>query len=257
MSKRKGVMPTFSELMEDLKPMTFREKVDHIWTYYKEYMFLIAIAIALLVGITSMAINGNQDIIAMGVLANASITVEGKAYLETGYFEKVGGTKGQAVKLYTTNFQSLEDPLSSEDNYNATQLLTNQVSAGQLDYAIIDEFALSFYLGQCVFADLRELFSEQQLEELAQKDMLVYLTEGDVDEEGNLIPGTGDIEGRYPVAIKMKDTAFGQEALYGKTYYFAVGGNNPSKEHVLGVWEHILDWENREPVSAKGQGEEK
>ena len=47
MSKRKSVMPTFRELMDDLKPMTFGEKLDHLWTYYKEYVF-IALVLALL-----------------------------------------------------------------------------------------------------------------------------------------------------------------------------------------------------------------
>lgn len=246
MSKRKHVMPSFRELMEDMKPMTFREKVDHLWTYYKEYLFLVVVAVALAVGMVTMIINKNQEILVMGVLANSSISVEGKAYLEQDYFEKIGGKKGQQVVLYTTNFQSMEDPTSAEDNYNAAQMLTGQVSAGRLEYAIVDELAMSFYVTQAVFLDLRELFTEEELAQLAQQDLLMYATEGDVDENGDLIPGTGDIDGRFPVALKLKDTAFGQEALYGKTAYFVVGGNNPDKEQVRGIWEHILDWENRE-----------
>lgn len=245
MSNRKHVMPSFKELMEDLKPMTFREKVDHLWTYYKEYLFLVALGVALAVGLVTMVINKNQEILVMGVLANASISREGKAYLESDYFEKVGGQKGQQVVLYTTNFKSMEDPTSAEDNYNAAQMLTGQVSAGNLEYAIVDELAMSFYVTQAVFLDLRELFTADELAKLAEQDLLVYATEGDVDENGDLIPGTGDIEGRYPVGLKLKDTAFGQEALYGKVNYFVVGGNNPDKEQVRGIWEHILDWENR------------
>lgn len=246
MSNRKHVMPSFKELMEDLKPMTFREKVDHLWTYYKEYLFLAVLGVALAVGLVTMVINKNQEIVVMGVIANSSISVEGKDYLENGYFEKIGGQKGQQVVLYATNFQSMEDPTSAEDNYNAAQMLTGQVSAGQLEYAIVDELAMSFYVTQAVFLDLRELFTEEELAQLAQQDLLVYATEGDVDENGDLIPGTGDIDGRFPVGLKLKDTAFGQEALYGKTNYFVVGGNNPDKEQVRGIWEHILDWENRQ-----------
>ena len=245
MSKRKNVMPTFRELLEDMKPMTFGEKVDHLWTYYKEYLFLVLLGIAMAVGLVTMIVNQNKDVLVMGVIANSSISVEGKDYLETGYFEKIGGQKGQQVVLYTTNFQSMEDPTSAEDNYNAAQMLTGQVSAGQLEYAIVDELAMSFYVTQAVFLDLRELFTEEELAELDRQDLLMYATEGDVDENGDLIPGTGDIEGRYPVALKLRNTAFGQEALYGETNYFVVGGNNPDKEQVRGIWEHILDWENR------------
>ena len=245
MSKRKNVMPTFRELMEDMKPMTFGEKVDHLWTYYKEYLFLVVLGVAMAVGLVTMIMNQNKDVLVMGIIANSSISVEGKDYLETGYFEKIGGRKGQQVVLYTTNFQSMEDPTSAEDNYNAAQMLTGQVSAGQLEYAIVDELAMSFYVTQAVFLDLRELFTADELEELARQDMLMYATEGDVDENGDLIPGTGDIEGRYPVGLKLQNTAFGQEALYGKTNYFVVGGNNPDKEQVRGIWAHILNWEQR------------
>lgn len=245
MSNRKHVMPSFKELMEDMKPMTFLEKVDHLWTYYKEYLFLVVLGIALAVGLVTMAINQNREILAMGVIANSSISGEGREYLESGYFEKIGGQKGQQVVLYTTNFKSMEDPTSAEDNYNAAQVLTAQVSAGNLEYAIVDELAMSFYVTQAVFLDLRELFTEEELAALAEKDLVMYATEGDVDENGDLIPGTGDIEGRYPIGLKLKDTAFGQEALYGETNYFVVGGNNPDKEQVRGIWEHILDWENR------------
>lgn len=245
MSNRKHVMPSFKELMEDLKPMTFREKVDHLWTYYKEYLFLAVLAVILATGLITAAINANRETLVLGIVANSPMSQEGKEYLEKGYAEKIGAKNDWEVLLHTTNFQSMEDPISAEDNYNAAQMLTARVSAGQLEYAIVDELAMSFYVTQAVFLDLRELFTEEELAQLAQKDMLMYATEGDVDENGDLIPGTGDIEGRFPVGLKLKDTAFGQEALYGKTNYFVVSGNNPDKEHVRGIWEHILDWENR------------
>ena len=245
MSKRKGVMPTFAELKEDLKPMTFRQKVDHLWTYYKEYVFLVLVAAILLVGLITSAINANKETLVLGMLANVSISVEGKDYLEGVYFEKIGGEEGQQVLLHSTNFASMEDPTSAEDNYNAASLLIARVSAGQLDYAIIDELAMKFYVTQAVFMDLREFFTEEELAELAQQDLLVYATEGDVDENGDLIPGTGDIEGRFPVALKLKELPFAQDTMYGENVFFVIGGNNPDVEQVRGIWNHILAWESK------------
>lgn len=243
MSKRKHIMPTFSELKEDLKTMTFREKVDHLWTYYKEYVFLLLLVAVLTVGLTVSAVNANKETLVLGILANVSMSGEGKEYLESGYFEKIGGKEGQQVLLHATNFQSLEDPTSAEDNYNAASLLIARVSAGQLDYAIIDELAMEFYVTQAVFLDLRDFFTEEELAELAEKDLLVYATEGDVDENGDLIPGTGDIEGRFPVALKLKELPFCQDTMYGEDVFFVIGGNDPDKEQVRGIWEHILAWE--------------
>ena len=243
MSKRKHVMPTFSELMEDLKPMTFPEKVDHLWTYYKEYLLLVVLVVVLTVGMVISTINANKETLVLGILANVSMSAEGKQYMEEGYFEKIGGQKGQQVLLHATNFQSLEDPTSAEDNYNAASLIMARVSAGQMDYAIVDELAMQFYVTQAVFMDLREFFTEEELAQLAEKDMILYATEGDVDENGDLIPGTGDIEGRFPVAVKLKDTAFCQDTMYGREVFFVVAGNNPGIERARGIWEHILAWE--------------
>ena len=245
MSTRKKVIPTFKELREDLKTMTFREKVDHLWTYYKEWLIVVfLVAVALGSAITGY-INNSKEVLVSGMLANVSISAEGKDYLENGYFQKVGGTSGQVVELFTTNFQSMADPTSSEDNYMAAQGMIGRVSAGLLDYALLDDLALEFYITQSMFLDLTEFFTPEELAELAEKDMLIYALEGDMDGEGKYIEGSANIEDRFPVAVKLKDTAFAQDALYGKDIYFIVGGNQPDLEAVRTMWEHMMTWEDR------------
>lgn len=245
MSTRKRVTPTFKELREDLKTMTFREKVDHLWTYYKAWLIGVFLVAVVLSATISGIINNSKEVLVSGMLANVSISAEGKAYLEEDYFQKVGGTAGQTVELFTTNFESMADPTSSEDNYMAAQGMIGRVSAGLLDYALLDELALEFYITQAMFLDLTDFFTADELAQLAQKDMLIYALEGDMDGEGKYIEGSADTEDRFPVAVKLKDTPFAQEALYGKDIYFIVGGNDPDLEAVRTVWEHILAWEDR------------
>ena len=107
MSKRKHVMPSFKELMEDLKPMTFREKVDHLWTYYKEYLFLAVLAVILATGLITAAINANRETLVLGIVANSPMSQEGKEYLEKGYAEKIGAKNDWEVLLRAASLYNI------------------------------------------------------------------------------------------------------------------------------------------------------
>ena len=253
MSNRKRVTPTWKELKEDLETMTFWEKVDHLWTYYKIYVFIILIAGLLGVGMITAAVNISKETVVLGLMVNVSMSPEGKDYLESGYADKVGAKKNQQVLLHSTNNEDWGNPLSHTDTSEATSLLIARVSAGQLDYALLDHFAMDHYVEQEVFLDLRECFSEEELAELAEKDLLVYGTTGETDEEDNLILESADMENRVPYGVKLNDTAFCRDALYGEEIIFTVSGNNPDLDQVRGIWEHIHDWENRKTVYTEGR----
>lgn len=257
MSKRKRVTPTLAELREDLKPMTFREKVDHLWTYYKEIVLIIAIALMVGAGLITAAVNLSKETLVLGLMVNVSMSPEGKDYLESEYANKVGAGKNQQVLLHSTNFEKWGDPTSTTDTFQETSLLIARVSAGQLDYALLDTFSMDFYLEQEVFLDLNEFFSKEEMAELAEQDLLVYRTTGETDEKGDLIPGTGDVESRVPYGVKLKETAFCRDAMDGEDVMFVIGGNNPDKEQVRGIWDHIMDWENRETVYTEGMEKKK
>ena len=49
MSRRERVLPSIQELKEDMKDISFREKVDHLWSYYGVYAVAL-LALAVLAG---------------------------------------------------------------------------------------------------------------------------------------------------------------------------------------------------------------
>lgn len=246
MSKRQKVLPTFAELKADLKPMTFKQKVDHLWTYYKGYA-LGALVVALIVIMTVTAyINASKQIRVSGMMANVSMTQEGYNYLTKDYHKKLGLQEGkEVVELQSADFSSLADPTSGEDNYYASQKLILQVASGDMDYAIVDKLALDFYVHQDVFSDLRDVFPEEMMEEFAQKDMIFYMLSvpDDTDlDDLEIDPETAD---RIPIAIKMKELPFTKEAMHGGEYYFCATSHAPDAKVIIAVWEHLLNWENR------------
>lgn len=241
MSTRKKIRPSVKELLQDLKGMTFLQKVDHLWTYYKEYLLVVFLVLVVISVVATSIANTRKEVLLSGMMVNIKISQQGYNYLSTDYFEEIGGKEGsQVVQLSYTNFESLADPTSGEDNYAAAQALIARVSGGLLDYMILDDLALEFYITQEVFLDLRELFTTEELEQLAQQDLLVYGQEGDRDSEGNLIPGTGE---RIPYAVKMSQLSFTQDTMGGDEVYFTVSGNHPDLEGVRNMWAYLQAWE--------------
>ena len=231
--KERSVIPTFRELLEDMKPMTFAQKVDHLWTYYKEYLLIAVFVAVLLVMSVSSFMNSAREPLLQGMMVNLTITQEGFDYLTQDYFDKIGGVEGkQYVELDYANFADLADPTNGEDHYNASLKLMARVSGQLLDYALLDQMSFEFYLTQGVYGKMSVLFSEQELAEMG--DRVIYAMQ---EEDGE----------RWPVAIDITDTDFVKDAAsQNEKVYFILSGNQPDLEACRGIWNHIHAWEKKQ-----------
>jgi len=218
------------KLAADMKPMTFSQKVDHLWTYYKEWLFVAFLLIASVCALITSIRNTSKEVILNGMLVNISISQQGVDYLGIDYLESQGGDPDkQKVELDYTNFESLADPTNAEDNYSKSMLLIARVTGGMLDYAILDKLGLEFYLTQDVFRDLREFFTEEELAEL--EPYLVYAqVEGEPD--------------RWPMAVDITHLPFVRDTMETEeVVYFTLSGNVRSEDACRSIWEYINNWE--------------
>lgn len=243
MSKRKSVMPTFRELMDDMKPMTFGEKVDHLWTYYKEYVFIAFIVGLLIAAGISGYINANKEYLFKGMMVNISMSQEGYRYLTEDMLTRMGdGDPNQTIMMDYTNFEDLADPTNGEDNYNASLLFIARVSGGLLDCALLDQMAFEFYLTQEAYGDWTTFFTQAELDALGDKVIYAMAAEEEVDAEGNVTEAV-----RWPAAIEISDLPFFKEhAPENDKIYFVLSGNQPNHEAVRAFWDHLHDWKKAE-----------
>lgn len=238
MSKRKGVTPTFRELLNDLKPMTFGQKLDHLWSYYKEYVLIALILAIVITAAVTGYINANKDYKFKGMMVNITISQEGYRYMTDDFLAKIGtGDKNEAVMMDYTNFTDLADPTSSEDNYSASLLLIARVSGQLLDCALVDQLALEFYLTQDVYGDLRSFFTQEQLDTMGFQ--VIYAQPEDEWSEEEFEP--------YPVALEISQLQFFRDmAPNNEKIYFVLAGNHPNLEAVQAFWDHLQAWEKTE-----------
>ena len=223
------------KLREDMAPMTFREKVDHIWYYYKTYILVFAV-LAFAIGAIIGSVLSKKESITAGMMVNLTMSAEGYNYLTDEYFARIDGQRKQEVRLDSTNFSNLESPsVDVEVSYNAAQTLVARVSGGILDYVLLDEGALGFYVWQDVFMDLSEFFTEEELAQLESEGRLRY---GQIEETGE----------RWVAAVDISDLPFVKENIGtvnvkdGKVF-FALSGRPPHPENCRDIWNYIHEWQ--------------
>ena len=239
---RKKVTPTFKELREDLKTMNFKEKVDHLWTYYKEYLLILVLVGLVVAFICSMIINSNKKILLSGMMINTTISQQGYNYMSQDYHTYLNADpKWEVVQLEYTNFSSLADPTSTEDNYNASMMLIARVGAGMLDYALMDQLALEFYANQEVFLDLREFFTEEELEAMGSRVWWAKPVPEDGLEEEDYEEGELD---PWVVAVDLADMpSFQANCPEEEHIYFAIASNQADQEAIRAFLEYVAAWE--------------
>jgi hypothetical protein len=225
----------FEKLHNDLKPMTWRQRIDHLWTYYKETLIGVAIlAITLSVLFTIMTSQAQETVVG-GIVVNTSLHPDALAYMTDEYKEEIApNDKNKLVKLEYTHFGDLMDVENGENSYYSSMILTARVSGGMLDYMILDKFAMEFYITQEVYLDLREFFTEEELAELDAQNKVIYaMQEGETE--------------RWPIAVDVSEMPFFKEYVTseGETY-FALSGFVRSLDTCRDVWNRLNNWKPAE-----------
>lgn len=223
----------FQKLRNDLKPMTFRQKCEHLWMYYKEWLVVVFI-ICMGICLAATVIGEQQkEYLVSGMMVNIYIDQEGMDYLTKDYAAYLGATsKNQVAAMDYTNFGDPLDPENGENSYYASMILPSRVTGAMLDYMLLDKFAMEYYILQDLYMDLRDFFTEEELAQLDAEKRIVY-----AQEEGSL--------DRRPIAVIITDLPFIQEYVApaeDEDIYFCLSGSSPRPEMCRNVWNYLHAW---------------
>lgn len=218
----------FKELKATLAPMTYKEKLQHLWAYYK-WLLVVFLCFVMLISVVLTSCNNRQiNVIVGGVAVNMDISDAGEEYLTNGYKAYTGSEsdKDRASLGYMT-LDSVETSVSS-DNYVALQSVLALVAGKDLDYLITNEEAFLILLKQEIFADLRNVYTEEELETMGEA--VVYY-----QEQGS--------SKKTPVAIDIRNTPFIQEntTADGMVYFIFIA-NSERTEQTKDLLEYLKDW---------------
>ena len=215
----------FAQLKIDLKPMTFSEKVDHIWSYNKELILITAGVLFLVIGLL-VAFITKPDVVFCGFLVNAEINDEGNAYLTSDYGEVVGVTGKQEVQLMT-GFFNPNITSAGEANESTWTQISALCQERALDYVMADELTIKALTLTEMTMDLRNFFTEEEFAQLQDKILYVELEDGT----------------KIPCAVKLNDTKFYKDCIsYYRDLYICFVANTPNVERCHEFWDYLNNW---------------
>lgn len=218
------------KLKQDLKPMTFRQKLDHIWTYYKSMvivLLLIIMGFSLVITITA---NKTTKLLLAGISVNVDLSEEAQTYLSDAYLEKIG--TGSSMEKVSFHEMGMGDIAATDDyqlDYYTLMSIMGLAAAKELDYMIVDETALNVFIREEALLDLRKIFTQEELKKI----------------EGSDEPVTGD-EAQEAVlaAIQITDTEFIKHNTNAKGKVFLTFTASTERiEECRAIYEYILAWQ--------------
>lgn len=221
-------------LIDKLKPMTPGQRIAYIWAYYKIQIFLLIISIIFIISTVMTLSSASKEPLIAGVLTNVELSQEGWDYVQDDFFAYLeGDEKTQSVKLSVTNFSDIYTNVSLFDaSYTSAMNTVSLVSSGFLDYLIMSEDALRFYMTQDIFLDLTEFFTADELEALGDRVIKLQMVDDD-----------GTVTSNCPVAIDISDLPFIQDCLNPvQDCYFSLSATSERLENCRIFWEYLLDW---------------
>ena len=208
-------------LRQALSGMTFREKADYLWTYYRWVLAVVVLA-AMLISIFASGIrNGRTRLLVGGYLANVGISDTGSRYLTDDWKDALGAeSRYETVKLSTGY-------LGGDTNASLMQALT-MIAGQELDYVIVGQSALTAFLDQGAFAPLDTVLSADTCAAWADQTVSHVYSRRD---------------GETALALDITDTAFARNCLTGSArVYLAFPGNRTAGVSADQILAYLTAW---------------
>jgi hypothetical protein len=218
--KNESITGGFQKLKQDLAGMTFRDKCEHLWTYYRSWV-IVACAIVMVISILCTSfINLTTNTLVAGVSLNAVMQSDAKEYMSE-QLQPLLATGNGREKAYM-EITYISDSL--EETYYLQQNMQALIAAQDLDYMILDKAGLDLLMPFDPFMDLREVFTAEELEALTVHNV-------QASETAEAIPTLIDISD-LPI-IKNPGS---------KKIFFVIIGNTERLDAVKAAFAHLQNY---------------
>lgn len=222
----------FQRLKNDMKDLSFGEKIAHLWEYYKWFAIVGIALIAATVSVVFSIIENSKELVYGGKIVNLAISEEGERYLKEGWFEAQGGdAETQKIELETLLIPNLNDAAYNETSSATATKLVTTITMGEVDYVLADLDTIIYLCRDGSFSPLDDVFTAQQLQQF----------------EGKMFTYESDTE-QYWVAIDITDMPFVKKHIslsdgeQDNRVCIAFPGNTGREDKNAAFLEYLLNW---------------
>lgn len=199
----------YRKLRDVLKDMTWKQRWDHL-IYYYGVAALVGIAV-LIMGISVIIDVCSEDpyYLFEGMTVNVRWSDEAETAVTTDLFDHLGGTDPKKQYVIANHF-SLQE-------YSAAMIesMYTRVATGEIDYILVDKFAMDAMAPWGFFTDLNLILSKEAMKQW--EPYFVY-AQDDMTEE------------IFPIAIDISKTPFAKECTYKGDYLYLGFTGNTGRE---------------------------
>ena len=222
------------KLKVDLKPMTWAQRLDHIWTYYKETLIITIAMLIVVIGVGSTVFAPKKELLMGGMYINTYLSGEGESYLVSEYFEYLqGNPKKQEIQQY---FRSFGEFGASVEDYDSFNSVIAMLYAEKVDYLLLNESSVGPFAGYEALLDLRKVFTQEELTQFGDKVRYGQHSDSAGNPQGEMIP----------IAVEITDLPFIQDCeSYNNKVFLAFSASAPNQDSLRGFWEYLLAWESK------------
>lgn len=239
--------------LKTLKGKPFREKWDYIMEYFGlQILLVIAVIVAGVFFIVKVA--SEKDSALSIACINATPNYEQAQDFIQQYAEHAGIDLEEMEVQISTDLICTDEKDMVEENYQSTQRLLAQLTAGELDILASDSDTITAYMYQEVFCDLSQVLTEAQQEAYADKFLYADLTVIEqIQQSSDTIPKIPDatkpeeMEKPVPMALRIpRDSDFADRYFhyYSADIYLGVVLNAQNVENALAFIDYIYGAEN-------------
>ncbi len=184
-----AVMDEFREEREALKNADLKTKWRYFLDYYKWYV-IGGVAVIFFIGSYVHSALTAKDYVLTGYFLNTYVdTVKNTEFAST-FAEAAGINSDKYDLMLDTSLQFTPGSLD-ETSYAAQQKLMVMIAAKEVDFIAADETAFLQYASTDTFFDLREIYTEEELEKFCE---YIYYIDMDVVREKEAIIDSGNFE---------------------------------------------------------------
>ncbi len=219
------------------KPL--KQRLAYFWDYYKWYAIAAAVLLAVVAVYVGGLLSEPEDSVYGLMLNNCNMLNQQRneqlAQDMASEFRQELGRSEKELELTLDVSHSYDPDSGYYGNYDTLQLILNYSMGGMLDFVVADEASMLDLAYAGYFRNLKDLFSEQELEQysgqLLYVDMAVILKEnGSMEAGGSDYPDPRkqeDMEEPVPVFVDVSASdKIGQLYSEGKNVFFAIVGND-------------------------------
>ena len=220
----------YQRLKNDMKDMSFREKLAHLWDYYKWVAITAVVIIIAAVSVVVSVAQNSKELVFGGAAVNLTISEEGNAYLKEGWFEAMGcNPKTQKIELDMLFVANLDMPNTDvQASLGGITKITTMISGSQIDYVMADAYSIHYLCSGGSFSALDKVLPAELLAKF----------------EGKLVELEDNGE-KCLIAIDISDLPFVKKHVIStdKTY-IAFPGNTPRTQETIAFLEYLMNWGN-------------